>query len=155
MISIFIMAMPTLVLVLLKSNLDSLDKINRVGKTLLFVNGFNLVMLFFTPFDLEAWLIYLIFLNLFIGIQKEIAIEAKENFFEFMVENEGNFLFTPTVVDEERIEGVLTLPDYPDFVVSAKYVGTGTLEKNTKYKNVSTYLAVNGSGNIFRVYCSN
>ncbi len=153
--SILIMALPTLVLVLLKSKLGSLDKINRLKKTMLFVNSFNFFVLFFTPFDLNAWLTYLIFWSLFIGIQKETFIEAKEKFFDFIVENEGKFLFTPKVINEKGIRGVLTLPEKPDFAVKAEYVGSGKLEENTKYANVKTYLAIDGSGNVFKVCCSN
>lgn len=155
MSNIVIMGLPTIALLLLKSGLSSLDKINRVSKMMLFVNIFNLTMLFFTPFDADAWLNYLIFLTLFIGLQKEVFIEAKQKFFDFMVEHDGEFLFTPTKIDEKDIKGVLTLPNNKNFAVSAKYVGTGKLEENTKYEGVKVYLAVGNSGDVTKVFCSN
>ena len=151
--SIFIMALPTLVLVLLKNKLISLDKINGLNRIMLFANTFNLVMLFFTPFDLDAWLTYLIFWALLIGAQKEVFIEAKDRFFDFMLENDGQFLFTPIKIDEKEIRGVITLPGNKNFAVSAKYLGDKKLEKNTIYKNIRVYIAVNGSGNISKVFC--
>ena len=106
-------------------------------------------------FDVSGWLTYIIFWVLFVGIQKEIFIEAKEKFFDFMVENEGQFVFTPKKINKEDVEGVLTLPEKPNFAVNAKYIGSEKLEINVKYANVKTYLAIDGSGNVFKVCCSN
>lgn len=147
------MALPTLVLVLLKNKLISLDKINGLKRIMLFANTFNLVLLFFTPFDIDAWLTYLIFWALLIGVQKEVFIEAKDKFFDFMLENDGQFLFTPIKIDEKEVRGVITLPGNHNFAVSAKYLGDKKLEKNTKYKNIRVYIAVNSSGNISKVFC--
>lgn len=151
--SILIMALPTLVLVLLKNKLISLDKINGLKRIMLFANTFNLVLLFFTPFDIDAWLTYLIFWALLIGVQKEVFIEAKDRFFDFMLENDGQFLFTPIKIDEKEVRGVITLPGNHNFAVSAKYLGDKKLEKNTKYKNIRVYIAINSSGNISKVFC--
>ena len=150
-----IMAMPTIVVVLLKNKLTSLDKINRVKKIMRFANIFNLSMIFFTPYNLETWITYLIFWTLFVGIQKEVFIKAKSEFIDFVIENSKSFIFIPTSVEQDNVRGVLTLESDKDFVQKAEYVGNAKLEKNTKYSGIKVYLSVDGFGFIKKVFCSN
>ena len=150
-----IMAMPTLVVVLLKNKLISLDKINRVKKIMRFANIFNLSMIFFTPYNLGTWITYLIFWTLFVGIQKEVFIEAKSEFIDFVSENSKSFIFIPTSVEQDNVRGVLTLESDKDFVQKVEYVGNAKLEKNTKYSGIKVYLSVDGFGFIKKVFCSN
>ena len=152
---IMIMAMPTIVVVLLKNKLTSLDKINRVKKIMRFANIFNLSMIFFTPYNLETWITYLIFWTLFVGIQKEVFIKAKSEFIDFVIENSKSFIFIPTSVEQDNVRGVLTLESDKDFVQKAEYVGNAKLEKNTKYSGIKVYLSVDGFGFIKKVFCSN
>ena len=148
------MALPTLIVVLLKNKLSTLDRIKRVQRTIRYVNLVYIGLLFFTTFNLEAWATYLIFVFLLIGIQKEIFLESKDKFFDFVEENKDNFKFVPTYIGEEFAEGVLLLDNNADFCCRAIYVGQEKLEIEKEYTEVNLYISVNRVGELNNVFCA-
>lgn len=147
------MALPTLIVVLLKNKLSTLDRIKIVQGTIRYVNLIYIGLLFFTPFNLDEWASYLLFVFLLIGIQKEIFLEAKNKFFDFVEENKDNFKFVPTYIGEEFAEGVLLLENNADFGCRAIYLGQEKMELEKEY-NVNIYISVNMVGDLNNVFCS-
>ena len=150
--SFVIMAMPTIVVLLLKQKMVSFNRIRRVRKIMNIANIFNVGLMFLYPS--EIWMAYLGLLIILIGLQNEAFAEARERFLLFVEENADDFLFEATLIEEGSVFGFLTLPEKQDFVVSAKFVGNTKLEKGVKYSGVRVYLAVNTFGHLSGVYCS-
>ena len=152
MITLLFMALPTIALVLLKNKLNTLDKIKRVQRTMFYINVLYIALLFFRPFDFGAYVSYLVVILLLKGLQKEVFLEAKDNFLEFVEKNKNDFIFTPVKIEGNDAEGLIWLPN-KNFVCKAKCLQFEEDGVQRKEYAVLIYISVDWRGEVKNVFC--
>lgn len=152
MITLLFMALPTIALVLLKNKLNTLDKIKRMQRTMFYINVLYIALLFFRPFDFGAYVTYLVVILLLKGIQKEVFLEAKDKFLEFVEENKNDFIFIPVKVEGEYAVGLLALPN-GSFFCEARCFLLEEMGIHKKNDGVLIYISVDCRGELKDVFC--
>jgi hypothetical protein len=144
---IALLATLTVLLVLSRNTIMTIDKRNKLEKFFSIFNAFVLGLCLFSPDCIKAVAI-LIFLK---AIQQEAFMRIDENIFNFVKENSKNFVFTPLLKDGECY-GKLKLPADDEVAISAVYLGEESLEIGKTYSNISTYIGIDIFGKVNRVY---
>ena len=152
MITYFFMALPTMVLVELKNKLNTLDKIKRMQRTMFYINVLYIALLLVKPFNFGAYVAYLVVIFVLKGLQKEVFLEAKDKFLEFVEENKNDFTFIPLKIEGEYAVGLLALPN-GSFFCEAKCFLLDEMGIHKKDADVLIYISVDYRGELEDVFC--